>query len=862
MLFQRAFSTPSQPLDARLEEEILDSIRSSIAGQLPRTLNPLPQTVSEGARLQTPASGHATPKSGRSSHRIGADGFCARHPNFTSVLWCSTCQETLCVRCSSSHIGHSIIDAAQHRMELQRHSEDMRDPSLTNRQIQALRRNAVFNVARNQVGSMQSCLGNALDSMGNTLRSAKAVLREAGSVFARMFAGLSAHQLRIEIRKAFIRFDKDCSGYLDANELRAAFDLMGLRLSAEEVEIIMQEYDIDSSGQIDLPEFESMVRLCLKRADPKAVAAAEAAEQARQAEAASRIQRLWRKELRPEPVSGAADHETTCVSCSDAGASCVAGETGGGSQGWSEVLKETVGKTSSRARKKKTRDNKRVSSDAKGAQPSSNMPVLAKPAEREGRALFQRAKSDGAAVSTGLGKQQKTVIRKSLESEHAVDDDHSLTLPDLEKKIQVKLEGMMHDLDIRSRGERVAFDVDDAVAEWGNSSPRGSTGGISELLMFDRKEQKGNEDAVTDQTRLSRGQEEWHWPGPATAELPPSARVCSDRPSSAATQDALIAHDGTQGEQRVQVMSMQAREDRLLSVDYSSSDFHDMPNAATVARYSIAGEGAVVGIFPVQGARKKTAGGVSIDAWRQRGLDKALPQALLPRQISEDAQFGRACSLPKLQRSHFNHTAAHVGSGLGAVEQLSRQVPRHSMQTRSSVPNALHVKRDGSTHPTESDGGGGFEESLQELTLRKHKEAEQRRQRHQEQKLQIQQTAKFLEERATVLSLKGVVRPSKKRGPAAKTGRSSAVDCDDSGSSEAPARPTISGERAGPSSLGSLLSPSPPATPDTWTTQAFHREFACWYSRFAPFVSNVPAAYSGRYLTMARFWQEGRSKRA
>ena len=176
MLFQRAFSSPSQQLDAHLEEEILDSIRSSIAGQPPRTLIPLPQTVSGGARLQTPASGHATPKSGRT----GADGFCARHPNFTSVLWCSTCQETLCVRCSSSHIGHSIIDAAQHRMELQRHSEDMRDPSLTNRQIQALRRNAVFNVARNQVGSMQSCLGNALDSMGNTLRSAKAVLREAG----------------------------------------------------------------------------------------------------------------------------------------------------------------------------------------------------------------------------------------------------------------------------------------------------------------------------------------------------------------------------------------------------------------------------------------------------------------------------------------------------------------------------------------------------------------------------------------------------------------------------------------------------------------------------------------------------------
>jgi Ca2+-binding EF-hand superfamily protein len=40
-----------------------------------------------------------------------------------------------------------------------------------------------------------------------------------------------------------------------------AFLVMGMRLESEELKVIMNEYDMDGSGQIDLDEFEGMIRL-------------------------------------------------------------------------------------------------------------------------------------------------------------------------------------------------------------------------------------------------------------------------------------------------------------------------------------------------------------------------------------------------------------------------------------------------------------------------------------------------------------------------------------------------------------------------------------------------------------------------
>ena len=55
---------------------------------------------------------------------------------------------------------------------------------------------------------------------------------------------------------------------LDAAELKAAFYVMGLQYTDEEIDLIMKEFDIDSSGTIELKEWEKLVYAGLKRKDP------------------------------------------------------------------------------------------------------------------------------------------------------------------------------------------------------------------------------------------------------------------------------------------------------------------------------------------------------------------------------------------------------------------------------------------------------------------------------------------------------------------------------------------------------------------------------------------------------------------
>ena len=54
---------------------------------------------------------------------------------------------------------------------------------------------------------------------------------------------------------------------LDAAELKAAFYVMGLQYTDEEIDLIMKEFDIDSSGTIELKEWEKLVYAGLKRKD-------------------------------------------------------------------------------------------------------------------------------------------------------------------------------------------------------------------------------------------------------------------------------------------------------------------------------------------------------------------------------------------------------------------------------------------------------------------------------------------------------------------------------------------------------------------------------------------------------------------
>ena len=48
-----------------------------------------------------------------------------------------------------------------------------------------------------------------------------------------------------------MQLDVDCGGTLDIDELKILMILMGERLDAEEMELLLDEYDSDKSGTLD-----------------------------------------------------------------------------------------------------------------------------------------------------------------------------------------------------------------------------------------------------------------------------------------------------------------------------------------------------------------------------------------------------------------------------------------------------------------------------------------------------------------------------------------------------------------------------------------------------------------------------------
>lgn len=58
-----------------------------------------------------------------------------------------------------------------------------------------------------------------------------------------------------ELREAFNIFDKDGSGQIDAQELLTTMVQLGEEISAEEIELMINEADLDGDGQMDFNEF-------------------------------------------------------------------------------------------------------------------------------------------------------------------------------------------------------------------------------------------------------------------------------------------------------------------------------------------------------------------------------------------------------------------------------------------------------------------------------------------------------------------------------------------------------------------------------------------------------------------------------
>jgi hypothetical protein len=76
-----------------------------------------------------------------------------------------------------------------------------------------------------------------------------------------------------EVREAFARFDANRSGRLDHTELRAALRAFGLDVDSQQATAILQQYDADGNGLLDVDEFRSLVRRLSGLGSPSAAAA-------------------------------------------------------------------------------------------------------------------------------------------------------------------------------------------------------------------------------------------------------------------------------------------------------------------------------------------------------------------------------------------------------------------------------------------------------------------------------------------------------------------------------------------------------------------------------------------------------------
>ncbi|KAL1396113.1 hypothetical protein pipiens_010746 [Culex pipiens pipiens] len=65
---------------------------------------------------------------------------------------------------------------------------------------------------------------------------------------------LSKDQLKV-LKEAFNAFDKDKTGHIPTDVVGTILELLGHKLSEEELEEVIDEYDEDESGQIEFNEF-------------------------------------------------------------------------------------------------------------------------------------------------------------------------------------------------------------------------------------------------------------------------------------------------------------------------------------------------------------------------------------------------------------------------------------------------------------------------------------------------------------------------------------------------------------------------------------------------------------------------------
>jgi len=74
-----------------------------------------------------------------------------------------------------------------------------------------------------------------------------------------MFKKMQESNTEEEVREAYRVFDKDRDGFISASELRMIFAALPERLSAQEIEEMLEAADEDGSGRFEYDEFRQML---------------------------------------------------------------------------------------------------------------------------------------------------------------------------------------------------------------------------------------------------------------------------------------------------------------------------------------------------------------------------------------------------------------------------------------------------------------------------------------------------------------------------------------------------------------------------------------------------------------------------
>jgi hypothetical protein len=108
-------------------------------------------------------------------------------------------------------------------------------------------------VERYKDAPIKAFLGKELYGGASAEHAAAFTHDKASDLFNHVISELA--KLRDVIKNVFVSFDKDSSGFIDPNELKAVSKELGRELDASELETCMKDLDLNKDGKISLDEF-------------------------------------------------------------------------------------------------------------------------------------------------------------------------------------------------------------------------------------------------------------------------------------------------------------------------------------------------------------------------------------------------------------------------------------------------------------------------------------------------------------------------------------------------------------------------------------------------------------------------------